>query len=361
MHDTKPLHLESFFAEIERASLDIPGSAGRPVVRPKEQLVLPHIWKDCEVQRLLKMSEHVALGERRMLRFINPGTPDWKYVTPTLSVSIQQILPGELAVPHRHTANAIRFFLKGKSYTTVEQDKCEMERGDLIITPGWEWHDYGNEGVEPGVWIDALDLPLIQYLDSCGYLKSIEEEIGYQISTEERLPVRRAGISEQRYSAVGLRPMTEAQGTSRRAGLVHYRWANTYAALRRLADAGESNPFDDVMMEYVDPATGGSVYRTFACCIQMIRPGVRTRAHRQASCAVYYVLEGNGQSVIDGQVYDWGAGDFFVVPFYFWHEHANNGDEPAILFSLQDFPLMKNLDIYREEPHREEHQALKRS
>jgi gentisate 1,2-dioxygenase len=350
--------LNTFFQDLERASLDIPGSAGRPVVRPKEQLAVPHIWKDAEVQRLLKVSEAVKLGERRMLRFINPGTPDWKYVTPTLSVSIQHILPGEFAVPHRHTANAIRFFLRGKSYTTVEEDKCEMERGDLIITPGWEWHDYGNEGTEPGVWIDALDLPLIQYLDSCGYLKSLEEEIGYQVSTQEKLKSRRSGISEQRYSSVGLRPMTRGEGTSRRNGLIHYRWANTYAALKRLAEH-ESDPFDDVMMEYVDPATGGSVYPTFSCCIQMIRPGVKTKAHRQASCAVYYVFDGKGQSVIDGRVYDWSAGDFFVVPFYFWHEHFNTGKEPAILFSLQDFPLMKNLGIYREEAHEAGTQKIK--
>jgi gentisate 1,2-dioxygenase len=351
--------LDTFFGDLERASLDIPGSAGRPVVRPKEQLARPFIWKDAEVQRLLKESEHVKLGERRMLRFMNPGTPDWKYVTPTLSVSIQQILPGELAVPHRHTANAIRFFLKGKSYTTVEEDKCEMERGDLIVTPGWEWHDYGNEGTEPGVWIDALDLPLIQYLDSCGYLKSIEEEIGYEVSRKKKLPVRRAGISEQRYSAVGLRPMTRTEGTSRRNGLIHYRWANTYAALSRLAKY-ESDPFDDVLMEYVDPATGNSVYPTFACCIQMIKAGVRTRAHRHASCAVYYVFDGNGESVIDGQVYEWSAGDFFVVPFFHWHEHANTGKEPAILFSLQDFPLMKNLNIYREEAYPDKHQEAKK-
>lgn len=342
-------NLDGFFRDIERAHLDTPGSAGRPVVRPKEQLALPHLWKNDEVQRLLKMSEHVALDERRMLRFVNPGTPGWKYVTPTLSVSIQKIMPGEFAIPHRHTASAIRFFLNGRSYTTVEEDKCEMERGDLVVTPGWEWHDYGNEGTEPGVWIDALDLPMIQYLDSCGYLKSIEEEIGYELSTEKKLKVRASGISEQRYSAVGLRPMTETHGTSKRAGLIHYRWANTWSALQRLAAAGESNPFDDVMMEYVDPATGGSVYRTFACCIQMIRPGVHTLAHRQASCAVYYVFEGRGRSVIDGRAYDWSAGDFFVVPSYFWHEHQSIGKEPAILFSLQDFPLMKNLAIYREE------------
>ena len=349
--------LDAFFRDLDRASLDIPGSAGRPVVRPREQLVLPHIWKNAEVQRLLDMSKHVALGERRMLRFINPGTPDWKYVTSTMSVSIQQILPQEFAVPHRHTANAIRFFLSGSSYTTVEQDRCNMQRGDLVVTPGWEWHDYGNEGTEPGVWIDALDLPMIQYLDNCGYLKSMEEEIGYELSGQERLAARKAGISEQRYSAVGLRPMTDMQGSSHRAGLIHYRWAQTHAALKRLAEH-ESNPFDDVMMEYVDPATGGSFYRTFACCIQMIRKGVRTRAHRQASSAVYYVFEGRGQTVVNGRPFDWSEGDFFVVPSYFWHEHANTGGEPAILFSLQDFPLMKSLGIYREEAHPDGRQPL---
>jgi gentisate 1,2-dioxygenase len=349
-------NLDIFFRDVARAHLDTPGSAGKPVVAPKEQLAVPHIWKNEEVQRLLRMSEHVALDERRMLRFVNPGTPDWKYVTPTLSMSIQQIMPSEFAVPHRHTASTIRFFLSGRSYTTVEEDKCEMQRGDLVVTPGWEWHDYGNESNEPGIWIDALDLPLIQYLDSCGYLKSIEEEVGYELSKEEKLKVRASGITEQRYSSVGLRPMTQTAGSSRRAGLIHYRWANTESALQRLAASGEANPYDDIMMEYVDPATARSVYPTFACCIQMIRPGIKTLAHRQASSSVYYVFEGSGRSVIAGQVYEWSAGDFFVVPSYFWHEHANLSRQPAILFSVQDFPLMNNLGIYREEKHPDGHQ-----
>jgi gentisate 1,2-dioxygenase len=92
----------------------------------------------------------------------------------------------------------------------------------------------------------------------------------------------------------------------------------------------------------------------------MIKAGVRTKAHRQASCAVYYVFEGKGRSVVDGQVYEWSAGDFFVVPFFHWHEHAAVGKEPAILFSLQDFPLMKNLGIYREEAHPDGHQKVKK-
>ena len=174
--DTKAnFDFEAFFGEVQKASLDFPGSAGIPIIRPKLNETQAHFWSHMEIDRLLKKAERVALGERRMLRLANPGTPDWKYATPTMSVSVQHILPGELALPHRHTANAIRFFIEGSAYTTVNHDKCEMEPGDLIVTPGWEWHDYGNEGNAVGVWLDALDLPIVQYLDACGYLNSLKE------------------------------------------------------------------------------------------------------------------------------------------------------------------------------------------
>ena len=106
--------LEQFLAEVERAALDFPGSAGIPIIRPKKHEVLPYLWRGPEIERLLRQSERVALGERRMLRLANPGTPGWKYVTQTMSVSIQQILPGELAVPHRHAANAIPLLPQGE-------------------------------------------------------------------------------------------------------------------------------------------------------------------------------------------------------------------------------------------------------
>src|SRR3546814_9646588 len=40
-----------------------------------------------------------------------------------------------------------------------------MEEGDFIITPSWTWHDHGNDSDRPMVWMDGLDIPLIQALD----------------------------------------------------------------------------------------------------------------------------------------------------------------------------------------------------
>ena len=75
--------------------------------------------------------------------------------------------------------------------------------------------------------------------------------------------------------------------------------------------------------------------------VQVLRPGVRTQAHRHTSSAVYHVFRGSGYSVIDGQRLDWEAGDFLALPIWAWHQHGNDGDEPAILFSITDLPTLE--------------------
>src|SRR3546814_8628860 len=73
------------------------------------------------------------------------------------------ILPGETAPSHRHVQSALRFIVEGKgAYTAVNGERTAMHPGDFIITPSWTWHDHGNlsvdEGGEPVVWLDGLDI-----------------------------------------------------------------------------------------------------------------------------------------------------------------------------------------------------------
>ena len=102
-------------------------------------------------------------------------------------------------------------------------------------------------------------------------------------------------------------------------------------------------------MEYLDPATGRSVVPALGCYLQMLRPGVRTRAHRETSSAVYHVVAGAGATLIDGVRHAWGEGDFFAIPPRALHAHVNDGGAPAILYSVQDVPLLKALGFYRVE------------
>jgi gentisate 1,2-dioxygenase len=55
----------------------------------------------------------------------------------------------------------MRFIIQSAGgFTAVEGRKILMDPGDVILTPSWCWHDHGNEGTEPVIWLDGLDLPL---------------------------------------------------------------------------------------------------------------------------------------------------------------------------------------------------------
>ena len=38
-----------------------------------------------------------------------------------------------------------------------------MDRGDLILTPQWQWHDHGKDGSGPMIWLDGLDIPSFRH------------------------------------------------------------------------------------------------------------------------------------------------------------------------------------------------------
>ena len=69
-------------------------------------------------------------------------------------------MPNETARAHRHTAFAMRFIIEGQGgFTAVHGRRIQMQRGDVILTPTWNWHDHGKDGSGPMIWLDGLDLP----------------------------------------------------------------------------------------------------------------------------------------------------------------------------------------------------------
>ena len=51
--------------------------------------------------------------------------------------------------------------------------------------------------------------------------------------------------------------------------------------------------------------------------------------------------------------FDWDRKDTFVVPSWAWHEFGNESGQEAILFSIQDNPVMKALALFKEEAYEE--------
>ncbi|MEX2145444.1 MAG: cupin domain-containing protein [Candidatus Rokuibacteriota bacterium] len=311
---------EQWSGHLAAAGLDAPWTQPGPLIRPKASAMQARVWRWRDIEPLVRRSaEFMAPGrgaERRIIRLDNPGVPE-RTAGHTISVAVQYLLPGEIAPAHRHTPNAIRFMLHGEgAFTTVEGDKFVMRRGDLVVTPSMTWHDHGNEGGEPVMWTDALDSPVVRYLES----------LAMDPYEGEQQPVR----------------------TGPPARHLHFPFETAYAALLALATA-PADPFDDVIMEYRDPDTGRSVVPALACYLQMLRPGVRTRLHRETSSAVYHVVTGTGFTDIDGVRHAWGEGDFIAIPPRALHGHGNDTSTPALLYSVQDVPLLRALGLYRME------------
>jgi len=106
-------------------------------------------------------------AERRVLILENPGLKGQSKMTNSLFAGLQLLLPGERARSHRHVASAMRFIIEGAcAYTAVDGERTMMHPGDFVLTPNWTWHDHGNDGVEPVVWLDGLDMHMVNLFDA---------------------------------------------------------------------------------------------------------------------------------------------------------------------------------------------------
>jgi gentisate 1,2-dioxygenase len=319
-----------------------PGDAPLMTAEP-QSTVQPYLWRWPTIARMIRrVNDVVPLergGDRRTLRLVNPGLPYG--ATHTLWASIQSILPGEVATAHRHSVSAFRFILEGEgASTTVDGARYPMEAGDLLLTPGWSWHDHRHDGAAPMVWLDGLDIPLVRALHG----------IFFQPHAADQQAVSQpADVSLHQYGTAGLVPCG-VPATGPASPLAVYRWQRTLAALQGLAATGPFDPHDDVAFDYRNPVTGAPALPTIGLGIQMLRPGVRTAPHRHTSSTVYHVVRGAGTTVVDGTPFDWSERDFLAVPPWSWHEHLNrSAQEPAILFKMNDAPTMRALSLYREE------------
>ena len=67
-------------------------------------------------------------------------------------------------------------------------------------------------------------------------------------------------------------------------------------------------------------------------------------------------MRGEGTSIVGDKVLEWNKHDCFAVPNWAWHEHINRSkSEAAILFSVNDIPIVEAFNLYREEPENSSH------
>jgi len=298
------------------------------------------IWRYAELrEQVLEAGRLISAeeAERRVLILENPGLQGQSCITQTLYAGLQLILPGEVAPAHRHTQSALRLVLDGEgAYTAVDGERTTMHRGDFIITPAWTWHDHGNLGDQPVVWLDGLDIPIVRFLDAGFAEKSAQSS---------QQPLRPEGDALARYGAnMVLIDYTPKPADPTRVFV--YPFERTRASLKSIAH-GTPDAHHGFKLRYVNPATGASPMPTIGAFAQWLPAGFETQALRSTDGTVLVCLEGNGEARVGDKTWRFDENDVVVVPS--WHALQLRADRDTVMFSFSDRPVQQALGLWREQ------------
>jgi gentisate 1,2-dioxygenase len=235
-------------------------------------------------------------------------------------------MPNETAPAHRHTAFAMRFIIEGNGgFTAVHGCRIKMNRGDVILTPTWNWHDHGKDGSGPMIWLDGLDLPnfvhypvhFVEHYDAPRYPAEDVDTFASPIV----FPWARMKESlDAEQGSWAMKPYLKADGKDGKFQGARLRHkcsllivSLTLGGLAERLDAGRSSP--DVL---------------------------------ETASSVYHVVEGSGHTVIEGKKYAWKKSDTFCIPAWHRYQHFADEAETVYMYRFDDKPMLKSLGFYRE-------------
>jgi gentisate 1,2-dioxygenase len=331
----------AFYEKIDKLAMTPLWAVFSDIITPEpKSRCQPHLWHYDKAREFLLESGGLITAkeaERRVLILENPGMRGSSQITTSLYAGLQLVLPGEVAPAHRHSQSALRFVLDGAgAHTSVNGERTNMQFGDFVITPPGAWHDHGNHTDEPMIWLDGLDIPIVGFFDA-----SFAE--GY--SADEQPIDRQTGDSFARYGA-NMLPVDHTQDKLA-SPIFNYPYTRSRDALEAMKAQQEWDPCHGLKMRYVNPVDGGWAMPTIAPFLQLLPKGFTTAVYRSTDATVFVPTEGRGRSTIDGQVFEWGPKDIFVVPSWKWVSHE--ADDEAVLFSYSDRVAQQKLGLFKED------------
>jgi gentisate 1,2-dioxygenase len=294
-------------------------------------------WPYAAIRRLLlKAGELTPIekAERRVLVLANPGHGLEKMqASAAMYLGMQLLLPGEWAPSHRHTPNAVRMVVEGDgAWSTVDGEKCAMVRGDLILTPTGLWHEHGHDGIEPVIWLDVLDLPLVYYMEASYHVDSGRQQVT-------------PGHGERAYARGGIVPTPVFERAGKAYPMLRYPWADARAALESLA--ADRPALEAVQVTYTNPETGADAENILGFYALMLRPGQTLRLPVRSPAMVFHVIEGGASAQIADEHFTLAEADTCCTPGYTAVTLINaSATQPAFLFIADETPLHKKLGVF---------------
>jgi len=318
-----------------------------PAVAPLDlwpALVIPRAEIEAEVDRLARLAPP-ADGRRHSLVVHPRASAPGLGLAPGIRVTLEVLLPGEKTRPIRHNSTVVSFCIRGGGSSVVGGKRFAIERYDVVNIPSMHTYWHVNDGDELQVRLAYSNAALLEKMNV--HVVEDEPPEGAAASAEEGAAEGDAG----RRNPFGTFQLTDdgawlmpyeqlIDPAVVESKPLHWPWKLVKQHLDELVALGRSYVGRRLYLLF-NPATGrtnGTTHSFFAT-MTIRPPGIVDRPHRHTSAAINYYFAGSGRSTVEGQRFEWQAGDLmFSAPGWGVHNHASH-DEPVYELTIQDSPL----------------------
>ncbi len=333
-------------------------SAPPPANERWSPVVIERAQIDAEIERLANLSH--PPGGLREARIVHPQADSRGLgLAPGIEVRLSVLRPGEKTEPLRHNATEVNFCIAGSGRTQVAGREIEFEQYDVWNHPGWTSHVHHNPSRDLQVRLTysnaaALRLLNVYQIDDSPPApdRAIEQNQAVRKSAEEDPSEADALVNPFGSFTVGdgeawLMPYERLINPPAIASpALYWPWREVVEQLDKLTALGSKYRGRRLYLLY-NPMTGRTNGTTpsFFSTMTVRPPGIVDRPHRHVSAAINYYFSGSGFSRVDGERYDWSAGDLmFSAPGWAIHNHASNDDGPVYELTVQDQPFHIQLE-----------------
>lgn len=171
------------------------------------------------------------------------------------------------------------------AFTALDGERAYMHPYDMIRTPAWLWHDHGNETDTPMIWLDGLEIPLVQMLDAS--FAEHREDRGAWPTT------RPAGDAGMRWGR-NTRPVHSGREAGQGNPLFIYPFAEWPETLEVPHRSEAPHPHDAYLMEFTNPINGGPVMKTMSAYTRLAPAGRAADPDRTDQLAIHKQRHGTG-------------------------------------------------------------------